>query len=158
MAITFDKLKTEFDKLEEKSESTINALKGYIDATNTEYDFPRDKPFYVADALIDFQAELRSDQESARKKEKEEEDKKKLAGQSDLMDKIKIIEEINKLGLNKANFWVIGSSSLVLRDIIDTANDIDLAMTEEEFLKLENQQEVLIESTLNTQDLSLFLL
>lgn len=76
----FDKLKTEFDKLEEKSESTINALKGYIDATNTEYDFPRDKPFYVADALIDFQAELRSDQESARKKEKEEEDKKKLAG------------------------------------------------------------------------------
>lgn len=59
------------------------------------------------------------------------------------MDKIKIIEEINKLGLNKANFWVIGSSSLVLRDIIDTANDIDLAMTEEEFLKLEKRMNLI---------------
>jgi len=55
------------------------------------------------------------------------------------MNKEKIIEEISKLGLNKDNFWVIGSSSLVLRGILDTANDIDLAMTNDEFLKIKER-------------------
>ena len=59
------------------------------------------------------------------------------------MNKENIIEEISKLGLNKDNFWVIGSASLVLRDIIDTANDIDLAMTSDEFSKLNNQMKLI---------------
>ena len=45
------------------------------------------------------------------------------------MNKEKIINEINKLNLSKGEFWVLGSSALVLRGIIDYANDIDLAIT-----------------------------
>ncbi len=45
------------------------------------------------------------------------------------MNKEKIVNEINKLRLDKDEFWVLGSSSLVLRGIINQANDIDLAIT-----------------------------
>ena len=45
------------------------------------------------------------------------------------MDKDTIINELNELKLNKNEFWVLGSSALVLRGIIDQANDIDLAIT-----------------------------
>ncbi len=47
------------------------------------------------------------------------------------MNKKEIINEINKLNFDKNEFWVLGSSSLVLRDIIEEANDIDLAITNE---------------------------
>lgn len=53
------------------------------------------------------------------------------------MNKIDIINEINKLNISKEYFWVVGSSSLVLRDIISEAHDIDLAMTQEGFNSLE---------------------
>ena len=55
------------------------------------------------------------------------------------MNKIEIINEINKLGINKNNFWVIGSASLVLRDIIDNANDIDLAFTNNGYEELNSK-------------------
>ena len=48
-----------------------------------------------------------------------------------------IIKEINLLNLDKNDFYVLGSASLVLRGIIDTANDIDLAITNEAYLKSE---------------------
>ena len=53
------------------------------------------------------------------------------------MNKIEIINKLNKLNINKELFWVVGSSSLVLRGIIDKSNDIDLAMTEEGFKTLD---------------------
>ncbi len=53
------------------------------------------------------------------------------------MNKIEIIDELNKLKINKDLFWVVGSSSLVLRGIIENSNDIDLAMTEECFKTLD---------------------
>ena len=53
------------------------------------------------------------------------------------MNKIEIIAELNKLNINKDLFWVVGSSSLVLRGIIENSNDIDLAMTEECFKTLD---------------------
>ena len=53
------------------------------------------------------------------------------------MNKIEIIDELNKLNINKDLFWVVGSSSLVLRGIIENSNDIDLAMTEECFKTLD---------------------
>ena len=53
------------------------------------------------------------------------------------MNKIDIINEINKLNISKEYFWVVGSSSLVLRDIISEAHDIDLAMTQEGLNSLE---------------------
>ena len=52
------------------------------------------------------------------------------------MNKEKIINEINKLKFDKNEFWVLGSSSLVLRGIIDQANDIDLAITKKLYDKL----------------------
>ena len=45
------------------------------------------------------------------------------------MSKEEIENIINELGLDRNEFWVLGSSSLVLRGIIDQANDIDLAIT-----------------------------
>ena len=39
------------------------------------------------------------------------------------------------LDLDKNDFYVLGSASLVLRGIIETANDIDLAITNETYLK-----------------------
>ncbi len=53
------------------------------------------------------------------------------------MNKIEILDELNKLNINKDLFWVIGSSSLVLRGILDQSNDIDLAMTIDEFNNLD---------------------
>ena len=53
------------------------------------------------------------------------------------MNKIEILNELNKLNINKDLFWVIGSSSLVLRGILDQSNDIDLAMTIDEFNNLD---------------------
>ena len=53
------------------------------------------------------------------------------------MNKIEILDELNKLNVNKDLFWVIGSSSLVLRGILDQSNDIDLAMTIDGFNNLD---------------------
>ena len=54
------------------------------------------------------------------------------------MNKIEIINELNKLNIDKDLFWVVGSSSLVLRGIIEEANDIDLAMTVDGFKEINN--------------------
>ena len=54
------------------------------------------------------------------------------------MNKDMIIKKINLLNLDKNDFYVLGSASLVLRDIIDNAKDIDLAITNETYLKNEN--------------------
>ena len=54
------------------------------------------------------------------------------------MNKIEIIEEINKLNLDKNKFWVVGTASLVLRDLIKEANDIDLAITNELYQEIKN--------------------
>ena len=54
------------------------------------------------------------------------------------MKKRKIIEEINKLNLEKNEFWILGSAALVLRDIIDEANDIDIAISNKLYQKLKN--------------------
>ena len=51
------------------------------------------------------------------------------------MNKETIIKKINMLDLDKNDFYVLGSASLVLRGIIETANDIDLAITNETYLK-----------------------
>ena len=52
------------------------------------------------------------------------------------MNKEKIIKEINRLKLDKNEFWLLGSSSLVLRGIIEQANDIDLAITNKLYKEL----------------------
>ncbi len=54
------------------------------------------------------------------------------------MNKNMIIDEINKLNLDKKNFYVLGSASLVLRDIIEYANDIDIAITNDLYKKIKN--------------------
>lgn len=58
------------------------------------------------------------------------------------MKKNDIIQELNKLNIKKNEFWVIGSSSLVLRNIMKEANDIDLAITKEAFEKI-NKNEII---------------
>ena len=51
------------------------------------------------------------------------------------MNKETIIKKINLLNLDKNDFYVLGSASLVLRGIIDTAHDIDLAINNKAYLK-----------------------
>lgn len=46
------------------------------------------------------------------------------------MKKEEIINEISKLDIAKSEFWVLGSASLVLRNILSNANDIDLAISQ----------------------------
>lgn len=46
------------------------------------------------------------------------------------MNKDEIVREITKLGINREMFWVVGSASLVLRGLVQTAADIDIAITE----------------------------
>lgn len=58
------------------------------------------------------------------------------------MDKEEIIREITKLGINREMFWVVGSASLVLRDLIKTADDIDIAITESGFEILKSKYNV----------------
>ena len=55
------------------------------------------------------------------------------------MNKKEIIDELNEIELDKNEFWVSGSASLVLRDIIENANDIDLSITEKAFKEIENK-------------------
>ena len=58
------------------------------------------------------------------------------------MDKEKIKSIINELGWNKNEFWVLGSSALVLRGILNQANDIDLAITPNLYEKLVQKMEL----------------
>ncbi len=67
------------------------------------------------------------------------------------MKKEEIIKEINKVQLDKEKFWVLGSASLVLRDILDDANDIDLAITEEEFNIINNDNIIFLGINNNTK-------
>ena len=52
------------------------------------------------------------------------------------MDKKKIINILNEINFDINEFYVLGSASLVLRDILTSANDIDLCLSKYEFDKL----------------------
>ena len=58
------------------------------------------------------------------------------------MNKEKIINKISELKLDKNEFWVVGSAALVLRNILDTANDIDIAITYKQYEELTKKQEL----------------
>lgn len=47
------------------------------------------------------------------------------------MNKGELIELLNTLKIKKEEFWVLSSSALVLRGIYETANDLDIAVTNE---------------------------
>ena len=46
------------------------------------------------------------------------------------MNKTELIELIESLKLNKDEFWILSSSALVLRDIYESAGDLDIAVTQ----------------------------
>ena len=45
------------------------------------------------------------------------------------MDKLQLIELLDTLKIDKEEFWVLSSGSLVLRDIYEVAKDLDIAVT-----------------------------
>lgn len=57
------------------------------------------------------------------------------------MNIIEIKEILNKLALDKNNYCILGSASLVIRGIKETANDIDILITKEEFKKIKDDIE-----------------
>ena len=55
------------------------------------------------------------------------------------MNKKELLNLIKTLEIDKNEFWVLSSGNLVLRDLLDNANDLDIAVTEKglEQLKLQ---------------------
>lgn len=45
------------------------------------------------------------------------------------MNKNELLKLLNSLKINKNEFFILSTSSLVLRDLIDIANDLDIAVT-----------------------------
>lgn len=54
------------------------------------------------------------------------------------MNKEELLELIESLNISKDEFWILSSSALVLRDLFETAGDLDLAVTEEGLRQLKN--------------------
>lgn len=54
------------------------------------------------------------------------------------MNKEELLELIESLNISKDEFWILSSSALVLRDLFETAGDLDLAVTEEGLKQLKN--------------------
>lgn len=54
------------------------------------------------------------------------------------MNKVELLELIKSLKINKEEFWVLSSSALVLRDLFDSAGDLDIAVTENGLEELKN--------------------
>ena len=46
------------------------------------------------------------------------------------MTKQELIELLESLKINKDEFWVLSTGALVLRDLFDSAGDLDIAVTE----------------------------
>ena len=54
------------------------------------------------------------------------------------MNKEELLELIQSLKIDKEECWVLSSSSLVLRNLFDSAGDLDLAVTEKGLEELKN--------------------
>ncbi|MBR3897956.1 MAG: hypothetical protein IKJ43_01600 [Bacilli bacterium] len=46
------------------------------------------------------------------------------------MNKTELMDLINDLKINKNEFWILSSGALVIRGILEKANDLDIAVTE----------------------------
>lgn len=57
------------------------------------------------------------------------------------MNIIEIKEKLNQLSMNKNNYCILGSASLVIRGLKENANDIDILITEEEYKSTNNDIE-----------------
>ena len=55
------------------------------------------------------------------------------------MTKPELLELIESLNLDYDKFWILSSSALVLRELFDTAGDLDIAVTEEGLAELKNK-------------------
>ena len=45
------------------------------------------------------------------------------------MNKVELIDLLNTLKIDKEEFWILSSGALVLREIYETAGDLDIAVT-----------------------------
>lgn len=45
------------------------------------------------------------------------------------MNKVELIDLLNTLKIDKEEFWILSSGGLVLREIYETAGDLDIAVT-----------------------------
>lgn len=58
------------------------------------------------------------------------------------MKKQEVIKVIEDLGIDYEEFWLLSSSALVLRDLLETANDVDIAVTEKGLEELKEKYEL----------------
>ena len=55
------------------------------------------------------------------------------------MNKEKLIDLIESLGIDYNEFWILSTGSLVLRGLWDKANDLDIAVTEKGLKELQSK-------------------
>lgn len=58
------------------------------------------------------------------------------------MNKDELIKLIDSLEIDLEEFWILSSSSLVLRDLFPSANDLDIAVTEKGLNQLKQKYEL----------------
>ena len=59
------------------------------------------------------------------------------------MNKEEILNLIDTLAIDKTEFWILSSSSLVIRNLFDKANDLDIAVTEKGLRQLSKKYELI---------------
>ena len=58
------------------------------------------------------------------------------------MRKQEVIKVVEDLGINFDEFWLLSSSALVMRDLLENANDVDIAVTEKGLEQLNEKYEL----------------
>ena len=58
------------------------------------------------------------------------------------MNKEELLELIKSLKIDKEEFWILSSSSLVLRDLFESVGDLDIAVTEKGLKQLKNNYDL----------------
>ncbi len=55
------------------------------------------------------------------------------------MNKKEVLDLIDTLKIDRKEFWILSSANLVLRGLLDNANDLDIAVTEKGLQQLKEQ-------------------
>lgn len=58
------------------------------------------------------------------------------------MEKKELLQVLNNLKIDKKEFWILSSSALVLRDLLQTCGDLDIAFTEKGLKQLKENYDL----------------
>ena len=61
---------------------------------------------------------------------------------TDRMNKEELLKLLESIKIDREEFWVLSSSALVLRDLFDSAGDLDIAVTEKGLQQLKENYDL----------------